>query len=323
MKLVQLSVLLLLCIACKSKKHIVDTVPIKEHKIQPLLINDSIQKFIEIDKKIVDKVEGHTSYDNPFTKHFRKHISTRALKSVQFKEWRRKIYIEFSINEWKQITYIDTNTSSKKLDKQLKKAFKKLDFNLFEFPEYDSRYKYTLVVIQEDYKGEPIVKCSEKVIGYTPPVFEICKNETTYQGLNNCNYIYISNYMYNKIDLSLVTNDDIDYKHQVLPKFIIDKNGKVIAAKIESQNKELMEDYYKNLKTLPKAESPAKINGEPYYFGYTFPNTITNLVRNNEGFKKYFLYEKDNGKGLIENVKSYINLLILKKEQEKIYRVGF
>ncbi|MGY5354853.1 hypothetical protein [Wenyingzhuangia sp. IMCC45467] len=295
----------------------------KEHEELPLLTNDSIEKFLEIDKKIVDKVEDHTSFSNPFTEHFRKHISNRALKSVQFKEWRRQVYIEFSINNRKQITYIDTNTSSKKLDKQLKKAFHKLDFNLFEFPEYDSRYKYTLVVIQEDYKGEPIIKCSEKVIGYTPPVFEICNKETTYQGLNNCNYIYISNYMYNKLDLTLATKKDIDYKHRILPKFIIDEKGKVIAAKIESQNKELIENYYKTLKTLPKAESPAKINGEPYYFGYTFPSTIANLVRNNEGFKKYFLYEKDNGKTMSENIKNYIQMEILKKEREKIYRVGF
>ncbi|MDO3693593.1 hypothetical protein QVZ41_01860 [Wenyingzhuangia sp. chi5] len=323
MKLVKLFILLLLIVSCKSKKQVVNTrIPLEQEKL-PLLTNDSIQKFIEYDQKIVNKVEDHTSFANPITDHFKKHISNSALKSVEFKEWRRKIYIEFSLNNRKQITYIDTNTSTKKLDKQLKKAFKKLNFNLFEFPEYDSRYKYTLVVIQEDFKGEPIIKCSEKLIGYTPPVFEICSGETTYQGVNNCNYLYISNYMYNKLDLTLITDKDIDYKHSILPKFIVDENGKVIAAKIESQNKELMENYYKTIKSLPKAETPAKINGEPYYFGYTFPSTIADLVRNNEGFRKYFLYEKDNGKTLSENIKNYIQILVLKKEREKIYRVGF
>ncbi|GGF81532.1 hypothetical protein [Wenyingzhuangia marina] len=323
MKLVKLFILLLLIVSCKSKKQAVNNSIALEQEKLPLLINDSIQKFIEYDQKIVDKIEDHTSFENPITNHFRKHISNNALKSVQFKEWRSKIYIEFSLNSRKEITYIDTNTSSKKLDKQLKKAFKKLNFNFFKFPEYDSRYKYTLVVIQEDFKGEPIIKCSENVIGYTPPVFEICSGETTYQGLNNCNYLYISNYMYNKLDLSLAKDIDIDYSHRVLPKFIIDKNGKVVAAKIESQNKELIENYYKVIKTLPKAESPAKINGEPYYFGYTFPSTITDLVRNNEGFRKYFLYEKDNGRTLPENIKNYIQRLVIKKEHEKIYRVGF
>ena len=322
MKLVNLFILLLLVVSCKSKKQIINNSTIKKQETLPLLVNDSVQKFIEYDQKIVNKVEDHTSFSNPITDHFRKHVSKSALKSVQFKEWRSKIYIEFSLNSRKEITYIDTNTSSKKLDKQLKKAFKKLNFNLFEFPEYDSRYKYTLVVIQES-NNEPIIKCSEKIIGYTPPVFEICSGETTYQGLNNCNYLYISNYMYNKLDLTLATNKDIDYNHNILPKFIIDTNGKVIAAKIESQNKELLENYYKVIKTLPKAESPAKINGEPYYFGYTFPSTITDLIRNNEGFRKYFLYEKDSGRTLLENIKNYIQILVLKKEQEKIYRVGF
>lgn len=321
MKLVRIFLILSLFIACKSKKQIVATV---EKEALPLLTNDSIDKFIEIDKKIVNKVEGITSFSNPFTEHFRKNISSRALKKVQFKEWRSKIYIEFSITKRRQITYLNTNTASKKLDKQLKKAFKKLDFNLFKFPEeYDSRYKFTLVIIQEDFKGEPMIKCSEKVIGYIPPVFEICNKETSYQGLNNCNYIYITHYMYNKLNLALATTEDIENKHQILPKFIIDENGKVIAAKIESQNKKLLEDYFKNIKSLPKAESPAKINGEPYYFGYNFPTPIANIVRNNEGFKKYYTYQKDNGRSLLDNIKTYIKMEILKKERERIYRVGF
>lgn len=322
MKFVKLLLFILLCVSCKTKKQVTRTI-IKEEDKLPMLMNDSVAKFIEFDKKIADKVDGHTSLINPFTLHFRKHISSSALSKVQFKEWRRQIYIEFSINNRKEITYLDTNTSSKRLDKQLKKAFKKIDADLFEFPDYDPRYKYTLVVIQEAANGKPMIKCSEKIIGYIPPVYELCKGETTYQGLNNCNYIYITNYMYNHVDLSLATNKDIDYQHNILPKFIIDKEGKVIAAKIESQNKDLIENYYKTIKTLPKAISPAKINGEPYYFGYTFPSTIANLIRNNEGFKKYFMYEKDNGKTLPENIKDYIQLEVRKKELKKIYRVGF
>lgn len=320
MKFIGFFTLLFISISCKSNKKIVQD-SIEEEL--PLLTNDSVFNFLEIDKKISRKVENKTSLSNPITEHFNKHISKSALKKVVFKEWRKKIYIEFSINKRKQITYIKTNTASKKLDKQLKKAFKKINFNLFDLPEYDPLYKFTLVVIQQNTIGEPIIKCSEKVIGYTPPVFEICSSEKNYHDLNNCNYIYITSYIYQHLDFSLATIKDIDFNHKIYPKFIINKKGKVVAAKIESQNKDLLEDYYKNIKSLPKAEKPAKIDGEPYYYGYNFPSSISNMVRNNEKFKKFFLYEKDNGQDIRQNVKKFIQMEIIRKEREKIYRVGF
>lgn len=136
----------------------------------------------------------------------------------------------------------------------------------------------------QNINGNPTVKCSERAIGYVPPIFSACTNQKTYQNLNKCNYIYITDYLYNHVNLIYVHESDIDKNNQIYPQLIINKQGKVEAAKVESQNKKLLDSYYQAIKSIPKAKYPAKFNGVNEYYGYNFPTSIYNIIKNSNDF---------------------------------------
>lgn len=313
--------ILIVFTACKSKQKIV--VPKTEpQEVLEIRQNDSIEIFNKYEAKILQKVEDISSYQNPITTHFKKHISRRALKAVEFKEWRKNIYIEFTLDKYKRLTSIASNTSSAKLENQLKKAFKKLSFEALQIENFDPKYKYTLVIIQ-DLSGIPVVKCGVKAIGYIPPIYQECSKENNYQSLNKCNYMYITNFLYDHVDLSYVSSLDIDNNHQILPKFIIDKSGEVVAAKVESQNKEFLESYYKAIMKLPKAIAPAKLNGTNDYYGYNFPTSIKNIIRNNNDFKKFYYQRRFEATDIKEIMKEFVAIEYQKRLNKLIYKVGF
>ncbi|NIJ44345.1 hypothetical protein FHR24_000784 [Wenyingzhuangia heitensis] len=307
--------------ACKSNQQA--SVPQNKTEITlPFQQNDSIEHYKKVEANLIQKVEAISSYQNPITTHFKKHISRSALKAVEFKEWRKNIYVEFTLDKYKRLTSIVTNTSSLKLDKQLKKTFKKLSFESLKIQNFDPKYKYSLVVIQ-NLNGIPVVKSNTRAIGYIPPIYELCSDEVNYHNLNKCNYMYITNYLYNHIDLSFVSSLDIDNNHEILPKFIIDKTGKVAAAMVESQNKDLLESFYKAIMSLPKASLPAKLNGKNDYYGYNFPTSIKNIIRNNNDFKKFY-YQRRFDKATVEELmKEFVAIEYQKKQHKLIYKVGF
>ena len=275
-----------------------------------LFVNDSVDKYNQLEKRMLQKAESEpTSLDNPITLHFSKYITQNTLKAVKFSEWKTKIYIQFTIDKNKNINSFSTNTSNKPLNLQLKDAFKRFELNLINIKELDPICKYNLVIIQ-NIDGKAVIKCNNKAIGYKPPIFSECVNEINYDGLNRCNYNYITNYLYNHVDLSLVESDDISKNHQVYPKLIIDQKGKVVAAKVESENKEFLESYYKAIKSLPAAEKPAKLNGENEYYGYNFPTSISNIINNNDNFNTY-IPSKDNENRVDskKEMKHYIKLI--------------
>lgn len=285
--------------------------------------NDSVAVFNKYKLIIANATENLTDDENIITTHFKRYITPTALKGITFNESKNNIYIEFTLNHKKEPINILTNSvDNKKLDKKLKRAFKKLDFEKIKLTNIDPLYKYTLIVIQLE-GNSPIIKCNLTAIGYSPPIFDLCKNEYNYHSLNACNYLYISEYIYNHIDLSYTTSEDIDNFNKIYPKFIIDKEGKVIAAKISSENKELIESYYKAILRLPAATQPAKLNGKDFYYGYNFPTSIVNIIRNNDSFNKFYRYKKSSGKPIKEIMKDYIRFLEKKRRKKQIEKVGF
>lgn len=276
-----------LFLSCKSTTNTLASKTKKDTKAYyPLHANDSVAKFENLKEKIIFKTESQTSFNNPVTQHFKKFISKDALKEVNFQEWRKNIYVEFTVDRNKQILHYSTNTSSKKLDLQIRIAFKSFEFEMMQIQNFDPIYKYSLVVVQ-NINNTPVVKCNSKAIGYAPPVFSACSDQNTYEGLNHCNYMYITDYLYNNIDLSTVNEVNLDNNMQIYPRFIVDKHGKVVAAKIESKNKELVESYYKAIKNIPDAVKPAKLNDMDEFYGYNFPTSITNVIKSNHRYKKY------------------------------------
>ncbi|MDO6737921.1 hypothetical protein [Wenyingzhuangia sp. 2_MG-2023] len=288
----------------------------------PVFTNDSIAKYYKYESLILKTNENFTSLSNNITAHFKKYITPKKLENIEFLDPKKNIYIEFTLNRNKEPINVMTNASDEKLDKKLKKTFAKLDFNNVTIVDFNPLCKYTLIVIQQQNK-RPIVKCNVTAIGYAPPMYKKCEEEFNYYNLNACNYLFISEYLYNNVDLSLVTAQDIDDFHRIYPKFIVDKEGKVIAAKIESENKQLLESYYQTILDLPKADVPAKLNGENFYYGYNFPTSIVNLIRNNGGFNQFYRFKKHTGKPIKELMKDYIILLDKVKKDKQIRKVGF
>lgn len=294
----------------------------EEALIFPIYTNDSIEAYNKYQDSIIKTTENFTSNSNYATNHFKKYISVIDLKEIAFKESRKNIYVKFSLNRDKEPINVATNAATEKLDKKIKSAFKKLDFENIQFKETNPLYKHTLIVIQQK-DSTAIVKSNSMAIGYSPPIYSLCNDEYNYTNLNACNYLYISEYMYNHIDLSYTRPEDIEYFHKIQPKFIIDEQGKVIAAKITSQNKELIKEYYKALMQLPAAITPAKLNGDAFFYGYNFPTSIVNIIRNNNGFNKFYNYKKSSGKPIRELMKDYVRLLDRKRRKKEIEKVGF
>jgi len=251
------------------------------------MVNDSAQQFIDLQLEMIHKAEGISNYLNPITKHFSKYISQKDLDKIEFKESKKNVYLEFTLDNQRNTTSISSNANTSALDKHLKKAFKKLNRDLLKIDQFNSRYKYTLIIIQ-NIENTAVIKCSHKPIGYIPPVYNHCSDNMNNKDLHDCNYTHITTYINNNIDLSSVTALDIDNDNIILPKFIIDKEGKVIAAKVEAENKELVEAYYRVLLALPKADSPAKLNGINYYYGYNFPTSVEKIILYSSSYRKFF-----------------------------------
>jgi len=255
------------------------------------MVNDSVQKFLDLQSEMIQQVEGISNYLNPITQHFSEYISKKDLEKIEFKESKKNIYLEFTLDDQKNITSIFTNATNSALDKHLKKGFKKLNRDLLKFDHFNSIYKYTLIIIK-NIENTAVVKCSQKPISYTPPVYNHCSDKMNYKDLHDCNYTHITNFINNNIDLSTITASDIDNDNIILPKFIIDKEGKVIVAKVEAQNKELVEAYYRVLLTLPRADTPAKLNGVNYYYGYNFPTSVANIILHSSSYRKFFFRKR-------------------------------
>lgn|GEM_PF-6187205 len=270
--------------------------------------NKNSEQYNILQKKIITKSEALTSFDNKLTLHFKKFISSEALKEIEFKEWRQNIYIEFTVDKNKQILYYNTNTSSNTLDLQIKIAFKSYEFDLIRIQKFDPIYKYNIVVVQ-NINNKPVIKCNEKAIGYIPPVFKKCVGKKTYDNLNRCNYMYITDYLYNTVDLTSIRESEIDNKDEIYSKFIVDKEGVIISAKIESKNKYFLEAYHKALKSVPPAIKPAQFNNKDEYYGYNFPTSIFNIVSNNNDFKEFYSKNITIGINKDQLIKSYLHKL--------------
>lgn len=322
----------MLFVSCKGKQKIASDKVSSNSEIPtntkdtlslPRFTNDSVAKFEKYEALILNTNKNLTSSNNAVSAHFRKHLDKKYLENIAFNEAKKNIYIEFSLNRDKEPINVFTNaTANEKLDKKLKKAFKKLDFQQIEIKDHNPLYKYTLIVIQQE-NNQAVIKCNTVAIGYTPPVYNECKEEYNYYNLNACNYMYISEYIYNHIDLSYTTPEDIDNFNRIYPKFIIDRQGNVIAAKITSENKELIESYYKTILNLPTANNPAQFNGENFFFGYNFPTSIVNIIRNNDGFNKFYRYKKSSGKPIKELMKDYVRYLARERIRKEVEKVGF
>lgn len=295
--------ILLIFSSCKSSRSIFSYKKVNSTAVNKLYTNDSIDKFNELQHKIIQKTESQTSFNNPITQHFKKFITKETLNEIRFKEWRQNIYIEFTVDKNRHVLYYKTNTSSKRLDLQIKIAFKSFEFELTKIQNFDPIYKYSIVIVQ-NINGTPTVKCNDRAIGYKPPVFANCTKIKDYHNLNKCNYLYITDYLYNHVDLSYTYEQDVDKNNQIHPKLIIDKEGKVAAAKVESENKQFLESYYKAIKSIPPAIHPAKFNNTVEYYGYNFPTSIINIIKNNNQFKEYTsnkITERVQSKNLMKN----------------------
>ncbi len=285
----------------------------------PLYTHDSIETYNKYEAIILQNTKESTTLNNKITHHFREYVDKSLLEDAKLDTVNENIVIVFNLNRNKEPVNAYTNAPTRDLDKKLKKAFKEMDFNLIEVVEYDSRYQYTLVVIQ-NVKGKPSIRCNLVALGYTPPIYISCDHEFNYYNINYCNYQYITEYLYNTIDLSLIKVEDNDYNHVVNLKFILDHTGKVIAAKVQSQNKGLMHSSYNAIFKLPKAKIPAKLNGEYFYYGYNFPTTIKNIIRNNKLFKSYYQYKKPSGITLNQMMKEYLVILDRAKRRNMTFK---
>jgi len=150
--------------------------------------------------------------------------------------------VEFTVDEKSDINYFKTNTTNKILDTDLRKAFLEFEEQLSSYQKLDPIHKYNLVIIQK-INNQPVIKCNKKAIAYIPPVFGNCGVLNNYGDLNQCNYVFISNFICNHADLSQINIINIKERHKVYPTLIIDHNGKVVAAKVESKNKLFLESY--------------------------------------------------------------------------------
>lgn len=332
----KISFVLIVLFSCKGKKNFLTADDYLELGAQtyetdslhskkfPVYTHDSIEKYNKYESIILKNTEESTTLNNKITRHFRKYITGSLLKNLTLNTSNDNIFIDFNLNRNKEPVNVYTNATNKDLDQKLKEAFQEMDFNLVEIVEFNSRYQYTLVVIQNT-NGKPSVRCNIVALGYTPPVFVSCDHEFNYFSINNCNYVYITEFLYNGLDLSLIKVEDIDYNHKVDLKFILDHTGKVIAAKVESQNKGLMYSCYNTIFKLPKAKVPAKLNGENFYYGYNFPTTIKNIMLNNRLFKSYYQYKKPSGIKLNQMMKEYLVVLDRAKRRNMTfkYKMGF
>ncbi|MGY6648795.1 hypothetical protein [Wenyingzhuangia sp. IMCC45574] len=284
----------------------------------PIYTNDSVEKYNTYESIIINNTEESTTLNNRITHHFRKYITPSTLKKIKFGKETKDIHITFNLNRNKEPVNVETNANIKELDSELKKGFEELDFSYVEIIEFDSHYKYTLIVIQKiEKKAE--VRCNIVAVGYTPPIYIKCTHEFNYDNLNYCNYQYLTEYIYNHMDLNLVRVEDIDFNHRMDIKFIVDYTGKVVAVKIESQNKKLLESCYNAVIRLPKAKVPAQMNGENYYYGYDFPTTINHIIRNNKLFKSYYHFKKRSGIKLDQMMKEYLVILDRVKKRNMIF----
>ncbi|MGY5351686.1 hypothetical protein ACXGQW_03835 [Wenyingzhuangia sp. IMCC45533] len=274
-------------ISCKTKQHVFVFPSETQNISSALYVNNDVDKFNKLENRIVRKAESETSYNNPITLHFKKHISKRDLEQVEFSEWRKNVYLEFTVDNNHELLDLHTNSKSKKLDSKLKKVFEDFNLKLVTHNKFNPLYRYTVVIIQ-NINNKAVIKCNSKAIGYIPPIFSDCGKTNSYKALNRCNYLYITEYLYNHVDISLVDEMDIENNHQIYPKLIIDKKGNIVAAKVESQNKQFLESYYQAIMSMPKATQPAMFNEINEYYGYNLPTSITNIINNNSDFKAYY-----------------------------------
>ncbi len=301
-------IILIIFTACKNNEQVIVFKNELQSDTATLYTNDSVQSFNRLKNRIIRKAESNSSLKNSMTLHFKKYISENIIKEVKFKDWRKNIYLEFTVDKNKHITYLSTNASNQRLDTQIKKAFKKLDAQLISLENFHTTSKYSIVIIQ-NINNKPVVKCNPKAIAYTPPIFSDCSKETTYAHLNKCNYLYLSDFLYNNVDLRLIEDIDIENNHQIYPKLIINKKGVVIAAKVESENKEFLESYYKAIKNIPRANKPAKFNGTNEYYGYNFPTSIINVIKNNNDFKQRYSHKVIDYVNAQKMMKHYVHYL--------------
>lgn len=292
--------------------------------LYPIHHNDSvyIEQFLTHENVIFSTIDDFTTLNNKITIHFRKYISGKDLKSIEFNKERRNVHIDFQLNRNKEPIKITTNAPTVDLDEKIKKAFNELDFSLLKIVEFNSSTKYTLIVIQ-NYGNTPSVRCNTTAIGYTPPVYIECKEEFSYDGINKCNYLYLTEFLYNAIDLNFVKAEDLQNDHQMNLKFIVSPQGHVTSSIISSQNQRLLNSYQKAVNRLPKAKFPAKLNGENFYYCYIYPTSIKNIVRNNNHFKNYYNYKKHSGMSMDQIMMEYLIILDKARRKNLIYRDGF
>ena len=271
-------------------------------------INDSVEKFYHYERKIINHAQSQCSFNNPITQHFREHISFKTLKSVHFQPWQTNIFVEFTVDKNSNVNYLSTNSTDKILDYEIKNAFLSFETKFLKNENLDSSRLYHLVVIQNIH-NYAVVKCTKSTISYSPPIYGECDYYHNYNNLNHCNHNFITNYLCNHVDLGLITKEDIDQNHSIYPTLIIDNHGGVIAAKVESKNKAFLEAYYHTILNLPKAKYPAEFNYANEFYGYKFPEKITEIIARNADYQSYVMRTKHLHHNEKQCMKSYIDLL--------------
>lgn len=274
-----------------------------------LYVNDSIGKFYELEEKIINQAFSESTIDNPISQYFKKNISKRALSLIKFKNEKDNIFIEFTLDQNKKVNYIKTNSINKLVDLEIKQAFEKIKPLLLKNITLSPIYKYNLVIIQNTKENIAVIKCNKKAISYIPPIYGDCVNATNYNQLRRCNYVFITDFLYNNVDLTLIKDEDIDQENMIIPTIIIDNKGNVIAAKVESNNKVFLEAYYNTIKNIPQAKEPAKFNYINKFYGYKFPAKINEIIINNNGFKSFSKQPKNlriNSKKVMKNYIAYL-----------------
>ncbi|TMM28638.1 hypothetical protein FDT66_13625 [Polaribacter aestuariivivens] len=206
---------------------------------------------------------------NELSLHFRNAIPFRLLKNIKYPRATYTLNVFFYVNKLGEAYDISTSFKvNKELGDTIKKAL--LDFPLekLNLGELDSKKRYSFQIIASTVDFENIIYCSSIVISETLPVCKACEDLEYYQDIKSCINLEINNYFNQNIDSSEVKIVKKETK-SLKAKLKINKKGKLILLK--GKNSEL---FLEATSSFPLFDSPAKINGKPIVYNYTFyPST--------------------------------------------------
>ncbi|QOD60804.1 energy transducer TonB [Polaribacter haliotis] len=206
---------------------------------------------------------------NELSLHFKNAIPFRLLKNIKYPKATYTLNVFFYVNTLGEPYDISTSFKvNKELSNTIKKALLDFPIEKLNLGALDTKKRYSFQIIASTVQYENIIYCSSIIIEETLPVCEPCTDLEYYKDIKSCINLEIKNFFNRNLDSSAVNIAKKKTK-SLKAKLRVNKKGKLILLK--GENLDLFSGVTSN---FPLFNSPAKINGKPTVYNYTFyPST--------------------------------------------------